>query len=107
MIKSRRMRWARHVERVKHVRCIGYKFLVGNPEGKRPVVRRRIKDNIKMFLNEVGHEGVDWMNLVQGPHAGSCEHGNASWPVGPKISVLGGRSFCIRELDLIDVMLCN
>jgi len=40
-----------------------YRVLVGKPEGKRPLVRprRRWDDNIKMDLQEVGCEGMDWM----------------------------------------------
>jgi len=39
-IKSRRMRWAGHVARVGEERIV-YKFLVGKPEGKRPLGRPR------------------------------------------------------------------
>jgi len=41
-------------------------FLVGKPEGKRPLgrPRRRWEDNIKMDLREVGG-GRDWMELAQ------------------------------------------
>ena len=41
-------------------------FLVGKPEGKRPLgrPRRRWEDNIKMDLQEVGGGG-DWMELAQ------------------------------------------
>jgi hypothetical protein len=55
MIKSRRMRWARHVEHIEKRRG-AYSFLVGKPEGKRPLVRpkHRWEDNIKMDLQEVG-----------------------------------------------------
>jgi hypothetical protein len=51
MIKSRRMRWERHVEcTVK--RRNPHKMLVGKPEGKRPSRRSRCRweDNIKMDL---------------------------------------------------------
>jgi hypothetical protein len=34
MIKSRRMRWARYVERVREIRS-AYSILVGKPEGKK------------------------------------------------------------------------
>ena len=42
-------------------------FLLGKPEGKRPLVRprRRWEDNIKMELQEVGCGGMDWMGLAQ------------------------------------------
>jgi hypothetical protein len=36
-----------------------YRILVGRPEG------RRREDNIKMDLQEVGWEGVDWIDLAQ------------------------------------------
>ena len=44
-----------------------YRVLVGKLEGKRPLgrPRRRWKDNIGMDLQEVGCEGVDWIDLVQ------------------------------------------
>ena len=44
-----------------------YRVLVGKPEGKRPLgrPRRRWEDNIKMYLQEVGCEGMDWIELAQ------------------------------------------
>ena len=44
-----------------------YRFLVGRPEGKRPLgrSRRRWEDNIKMDLHEVGGGCGDWMELAQ------------------------------------------
>jgi hypothetical protein len=43
-----------------------YRVLMGKPEGKIPLERpRRIwEDNIKMNLQEMGCEGMDWMDLV-------------------------------------------
>ena len=41
------------------------RFLVGKPEGKRPLGRRRWEDNIKMDLQEVGGACGDWMELAQ------------------------------------------
>jgi len=40
---------------------------VEEPEGKRPLGRPRLRweDNIKMDLQEVGCEGMDWIELVQ------------------------------------------
>jgi hypothetical protein len=40
MIKSRMMRWAGHVARMGEKRN-AYKIVVGKPEGKRPLGRRR------------------------------------------------------------------
>ena len=44
-----------------------YRDLVGRPEGKRPLARPRRSwdDNIKMHLQEVGWEGMDWIYLAQ------------------------------------------
>jgi hypothetical protein len=44
-----------------------YRVLVGNPEGNRPLgrPRRRCKDNIKMYLQEIGCGGMDWIELAQ------------------------------------------
>jgi len=41
--------------------------LVRKPEGKRPLGRPRFRweDNIKMDLQEVECEGVDWIELPQ------------------------------------------
>jgi hypothetical protein len=40
---------------------------MGKPEGKRPPERprRRWEDNIKMALQEVGCEIIDWIELAQ------------------------------------------
>jgi hypothetical protein len=44
-----------------------YRVLVGKPEGRRPLgrPRRRLEDNIKMDLQEVGCAGMEWMDLAQ------------------------------------------
>jgi hypothetical protein len=44
-----------------------HRFLVGKPEGKRPLerLRRRWEDNIKMDLQEVRGGCEDWMELAQ------------------------------------------
>ena len=44
-----------------------YRVLAGKPEGKRPLGRRRRRwdDNIKMDLQEVGCEVMDWIELAQ------------------------------------------
>jgi len=64
VVKSRRMRWAGHVARMGEDRGV-HRVLVGKPEGKRPLGRRRWKDNIKMDLQEVGGGRGDWMELAQ------------------------------------------
>jgi hypothetical protein len=54
IIKSRRMRWAGHVARMREKRN-AFRILVVKPEGKRPLgrSRRRWVDNIKMDLKEI------------------------------------------------------
>jgi hypothetical protein len=44
-----------------------YRILVGRLEGKRPLERprHRWEDNIKMDLQEVGWEGVDWIDMAE------------------------------------------
>jgi len=44
-----------------------YRVLVGKPEGKIPLGRPRGRwvDNIRMDLQEVGCDYVDWIGLVQ------------------------------------------
>jgi hypothetical protein len=44
-----------------------YRLLVGMPEGKRQLgrPRRRLVDNIKIDLLEIGWGGVDWICLAQ------------------------------------------
>ena len=66
VVKSRRIKWAGHVERMGEERGV-HRVLVGKPEGKRSLgrPRRRWEDNIKMDLQEVGGSGGDWMELAQ------------------------------------------
>ena len=58
--KSRRIRWARHVTQMGESRGV-YRFLVGKLG--RP--RRRWENNNKMDLQEVGCDGMDWIELAQ------------------------------------------
>ena len=66
VIKSRRKRWAGHVRRMDERRGT-YRALVGKPEGKRPLgrPRHRWKYNIKMALQEIGCEALDWIDVSQ------------------------------------------
>jgi hypothetical protein len=66
IIKSRRMRWAGHLARMREKRN-AYRLLVGKPEGKRPLgrTRRWWVDNIRMDLGEVGWGDVDWIGLAK------------------------------------------
>jgi hypothetical protein len=60
MLKSRRMRWAGNVARMR-VKRNAYRILVGKPEGKRPLGRPRFRwvGNVKMDLREIGLDGID------------------------------------------------
>ena len=66
VIKWRRMRWAGHVARMGEERRV-YRVLVGKSEGRRMLgrPRRRCVDTIRMGLQEVGCEYMDWIGLVQ------------------------------------------
>jgi hypothetical protein len=66
MIRSRWMRLAGHVARMRETRN-AYRILVGKPEGKRPLGRQssRWVDNIKIDLREIEWDGMDWIDLAQ------------------------------------------
>jgi hypothetical protein len=66
IIKSRRMRWAGHVAGMGE-KGNAYKILVGKPERKGPLARprRRWADNSKMYLREIGWNGMDSTDLAQ------------------------------------------
>ena len=65
VIKSR-MRREGNVERMGERRGL-YRVLVGKRDGKRQLggPRRRWEDNIKMSLQKVGCEVMDWVNVAQ------------------------------------------
>jgi hypothetical protein len=58
------MRWAGHVARLEKKRN-AYRLLVGKPDGKRPIGRRRWVHNIRKDLGEMGWGDVDWIGLAQ------------------------------------------
>jgi hypothetical protein len=60
------MRWTENVDRMEQNRNV-YSFLVGKPEGRRPLgrPRRRRLDNTRMDLVEVGLGDLDWIGLAQ------------------------------------------
>jgi hypothetical protein len=66
VIKSRQMRLAGHVARMREGRGV-YRFLVGRPEGKRPRgrPRRRWEDNSKMNLREKWIDGDKWIRWLR------------------------------------------
>jgi hypothetical protein len=60
MTKWRRMRWSGHIAQIGGKRT-AYRLFMGNPEGKRPVGRRRHKTD----LGDIGFGGMDWIGLAQ------------------------------------------
>ena len=68
VIKSRRMRWTRHVACMGQKGCV-YRVLVGKLEGKVPLGRPRCrwKDNIKMGIQKDGcgivRSGSSWLRI--------------------------------------------
>ena len=62
VIKSRRLKWARHVARMEEDRST-FKILKGTPAGKRP--RRRCEDNIRMDLKEIRINTMNWVDAAQ------------------------------------------
>ena len=67
VIKSRRMRWARHVAHMGEERGV-YRVLLGKPERRRPQgrPRRRWVDNNRMDLQEVGCRCMGWPRVETG-----------------------------------------
>jgi hypothetical protein len=65
VVKSRRMRWAKHVARIEDKK-VAYTVLVGRPGGKisHGRSRRRWENNINMDVQEVGWS-MDWIDLAQ------------------------------------------
>ena len=66
MIKSRRLRWADHVARMKESRS-AFKILTCKPTGKRSLgrPRHRWEDNITMILKEIGINMRKWVDSTQ------------------------------------------
>jgi hypothetical protein len=78
IIKSRRMRLAKHVA-PNGVEEEVYRLLVGEAEGKRPPRRPRDSwvDNIETDLVAIGCGGVDWIGVsLDRQVESSCECGN-------------------------------
>jgi hypothetical protein len=78
IMKSRKMKWMGHVTRMGEKRNV-YTLLVGNPEGKRPLRRPRLRGwiiYIKInFFRDVGvmWTGMVWLRIEQ--VESSCEFG--------------------------------
>ena len=69
-IKTRRLRSGGHVEDGINA----FKFLTGKSTGKRPLgrPRRRLEDNIRMDLIEIGINTRNWVDSTQ---ESPCEYG--------------------------------
>ena len=66
LVSSLSILWAGHLARMGEERGV-CRFLVGKPEGRRPMGRPRRSwvDNIRTDLQEVGCGYVDWIGLAQ------------------------------------------
>ena len=66
VIKPKTVRWAGHVSR-KGNRRGAYRVLVGRPEARKPFGKPGLRwdNNIKMYLQEVGWRGVNWIALAE------------------------------------------
>jgi hypothetical protein len=66
VIKSRRLRCAGRVARMEE-RKSALKILTGTPAGKRSLgkPRRRLEDNIRMDLKEIGIKTRNWVDAAQ------------------------------------------
>ena len=66
VIKTRRLRWAVYVARMKEGRS-AFKILTGTPEGKRTLgrPRRRWEDNIRMDPKEICINAKNWVDSAQ------------------------------------------
>ena len=66
VINSKRMRCEGHGALMGERRSV-YRVLVGKPERKKPLRRptHSREDYIKMDLQEVGCDGMDWIDLAQ------------------------------------------
>jgi hypothetical protein len=83
IIKSRRVRWARHVAQMGEKRK-AYRLLVEKPEGKRPLGRpkHRWVDNIKMNHGEVEWRDRDRNGWTAVVNLGSIKCWEAiEWPL--------------------------
>jgi hypothetical protein len=67
------------VRRLREMRNT-YNMLAGRPEGWRPHAKPTVvEDNIKMYIQEIGLEGLDWTYVAEDRcrwRATSCKHGN-------------------------------
>ena len=58
------MIWAGHVARMKEGRS-AFNILTSKPIGIKPSGRRRLEDNIRMDLEEIGINAGNWIYLAQ------------------------------------------
>jgi hypothetical protein len=66
MIKSRRIKWMRHVTCIENKINVYKSFVRTTDEkGLLGISRFKIDMNVKIAIGEVGREGVDWIQLAQ------------------------------------------
>ena len=65
-LNSKRLRWAGHVVRIEEARS-AFKILTSKATGKRLLgrPRRRWEDNIRMDLEEICINAVNWVDSAQ------------------------------------------
>jgi hypothetical protein len=63
MIKSKRMRWARHVARIGAERN-AYRILLGKPEGKTPLENEEVGTWVILKWKLERYDGVIWTGLI-------------------------------------------
>ena len=66
VIKSRRLRWAGHVDRMEEGRS-AFKILTGKPTGKKPLERprHRWEDSIRIDLEVISINAGNWVDSAQ------------------------------------------
>jgi hypothetical protein len=104
VIRTRTMRWVRHVARIGELRN-AYVVLVWRPEGKPPRGRSgsRWEDKrpTKMDLKEMwsGWKGMDWVHLAQKRHEWRCI--KCGECLTSRVVLLLGRLFGLVGFDLV------
>ena len=98
VIKSTRLRWARHVARMEEGRS-ALKILTDKTTGKGPLgkPRRRREDNVRMDLEEIVINAGNWVNSAQDRLLeSSCE-----CRIEPPGSISNGVSYLLLLLLLL------
>ena len=65
VIKSRRLRWVGHVEKMGKKGSSAFKILTTKPTGKRPLRRLRHRTILEWILKNIGVNTRNWIGLAQ------------------------------------------